>query len=86
MTFLGGTFYSIDSLAPTMRWLVEYNPFYAMISCCRYAVLGIPMASYTSLLLQLGSLSALLYLVTWICVKRGIRVEKLISQSTSSLF
>lgn len=71
MTFLGGTFYSIDSLAPNMRWLVEYNPFYAMISSCRFAVLGIPMASYTSLLLQLGGLSALLYLITWVCVKRG---------------
>lgn len=71
LTFLGGVFYNVDSIAPSSRWLVEYNPFYGLISGYRHAVLGTQMTSTTPLLLLLGGLSLFLYITTWFCVKRG---------------
>lgn len=71
LTFLGGTFYTLDMIAPKYRWLVEYNPFYSITCGFRHTVLGIAMPTYTLLLVQLGILSGALYLVTWYCVKRG---------------
>lgn len=71
MTFLGGVFYTIDSIDPNYRWIVEYNPFYAITCGFRYAILGFAMPSYVSMLSLLGGLSLVLYLAVWICVRRG---------------
>ncbi len=71
LTFLGGTFYTLDSIAPSYRWLVEYNPFYSITCGFRHTVLGLAMPSYSLLLMQLSGLSLALYVIAWICVKRG---------------
>jgi ABC-2 type transport system permease protein len=45
MTFLSGTFYSIDRLPPFFRGLTQYNPFFYMIDGFRYGFTGQPEGS-----------------------------------------
>lgn len=71
LTFLGGVFYTIDSIDPSYRWIVEYNPFYAITCGFRHAILGSAMPSYLSMLGLLGTLSAALYIAVWTSVRRG---------------
>jgi ABC-2 type transport system permease protein len=40
LTFLSGTFYSVDRLPPTFWWLAHFNPFFYMIDGFRYGFIG----------------------------------------------
>jgi len=40
LSFLSGTFYSIDRLPPALRWIAEANPFFYMIDGFRNGCLG----------------------------------------------
>lgn len=40
MTFLSGTFYSVEQLPPFWQTLVHYNPFFHMIDGFRYGFIG----------------------------------------------
>lgn len=40
LTFLSGTFYSIDRLAPTFQVIAHFNPFFYMIDGFRYGFIG----------------------------------------------
>jgi ABC-2 type transport system permease protein len=40
MSFLSGTFYSVDHLPEAVRWLAHINPFYFMIDGFRSGFLG----------------------------------------------
>ena len=41
LTLLSGTFYSVDSLAPSFRMVSHLNPFFYVISGFRYGFLGV---------------------------------------------
>ncbi len=41
LSFLSGTFYSIEALPPTMAALLRYNPFFYLIDGFRYGALGV---------------------------------------------
>lgn len=45
LTFLSGTFYSIEVLPPSMQALSHINPFFYLIDGTRYAVLGVSDSS-----------------------------------------
>ena len=40
MSFLSGTFYSINNLPPVLKTISEYNPFFYMIDLFRYSLTG----------------------------------------------
>ncbi len=45
LTFLSGTFYSIEVLPPAMRALCHVNPIFYLIDGARYAILGVSDSS-----------------------------------------
>ncbi|HEX8669907.1 MAG TPA: ABC transporter permease [Allosphingosinicella sp.] len=65
LSLLSGTFYSIESLAPTFRAVSHANPFFYVISGFRYGFLGLadsPVAFGAALLLAINlGLGALCY-------------------------
>jgi len=40
LTFLSGTFYSVDRLPPAFWWMAHFNPFFYMIDGFRYGFIG----------------------------------------------
>ena len=45
LSFLSGTFYSVEILPPTLRYITEYNPVFYLIDGMRYGVIGVSDAS-----------------------------------------
>ncbi|MDZ4661404.1 MAG: ABC transporter permease [Pseudomonadota bacterium] len=57
LLYLGGVFYSIESLSPFWRSVSQYNPLLYMINGVRYGVLGVSDVSVvTAALVTLGAL------------------------------
>lgn len=40
LTFLGGVFYSLDMVNPTLRFITQLNPIYYMVAGVRYGMIG----------------------------------------------
>ena len=75
LTFLGGSFYSIDMLPPFWQWVSLFNPAVYLISCLRWSFFGTADVNiYASVAVTLGFLAAGLILVTWI-FKTGYRLK-----------
>ncbi|MCB1325016.1 MAG: ABC transporter permease [Leptospiraceae bacterium] len=67
LTFLGGSFYSIDMLPEFWRRVTLLNPVVYLISCFRWSFYGISdVGVEVSLAMTLGFLSICLVLVWWI--------------------
>ncbi|MCP5482306.1 MAG: ABC transporter permease [Spirochaetales bacterium] len=75
LTFLGGSFYSIDMLPEFWRRVTLLNPVVYLISCFRWSFYGISdVGVEVSLAMTLGFLSICLVLVWWI-FKTGYRLK-----------
>jgi ABC-2 type transport system permease protein len=75
LTFLGGSFYSIDMLPPVWRAITLFNPVVYLISGFRWSFYGqadVHMA--VSLSIIIGILAACLLLVTWM-IRTGWRLR-----------
>ena len=46
LTYLGGVFYSTDSLSPFWQIISHWNPIYSMVDLFRYGFLGISSISH----------------------------------------
>ena len=70
LTFLSGTFYSINSLPPLLGLIISYNPIFFLIDGVRYSCLGYTEAEpFTSFMLSIFFCFILIYLCTyWIRV------------------
>ena len=66
LTFLSGTFYSVDKFPPTLRFLSHLNPFFYMIDGFRYGFIGHADAS----LLKGAIVLIVLNLILWIATLR----------------
>ncbi len=66
MSFLSGTFYSIDSLPGYLKWICAYNPFFYIIDGFRYSLTGVADGNIMTGVLYL---SILTIFVTYITVK-----------------
>jgi ABC-2 type transport system permease protein len=64
LTLLSGTFYSVDSLAPSFRLVSHLNPFFYIISGFRYGFLGVADSP-----IALGSVVVIVIDVVlgWVC-------------------
>jgi ABC-2 type transport system permease protein len=75
LTFLGGSFYSINMLPPFWRTLTLFNPVVYLVSGFRWSFYGIADVSVgVSLLMTLGFLAVCLVIIAWI-FKTGYRLK-----------
>lgn len=73
--FLSGTFYSMESLPPVGRAVVQLNPVFYAIDGFRYGVTGHAEASLATGAAVLVAVNAALGLVVYRLIRRGYRVK-----------
>ncbi|MCT2558054.1 ABC transporter permease [Tsuneonella sp. YG55] len=67
LTFLGGTFYSIDMLSEPWRTVVQFNPIFYLVSGLRWTFLGEADVSIgTALSLTIAFLALCIAIIAWI--------------------
>lgn len=75
LTFLSGTFYTIDRLPEGLRFICNYNPFFYAIDGFRYGFLG-QDSTQTLIGLAVTGLSALTALLsTYLMLKSGYKLK-----------
>lgn len=76
LSFLSGTFYSIDKLPASIRALNDFNPFYYMIDGFRYSLTGYTHGSILYGTVILTILSILLFFTTVKLFDSGWRLKE----------
>ncbi len=75
LSFLSGTFYSIESLPPVLRAISHVNPFFYIIDGVRYGMVGIsdapPLRGLAVALLS----AAVVIFISWRWFKTGYRLK-----------
>ena len=75
LSFLSGTFYSIERLPETLQRISEVNPFFYIIDGFRYGFLGVTDGSLKLGLFYLAALSCVLWFVAYILFKKGYKIK-----------
>ena len=75
LSFLSGTFYSIDRLPDVLKSVSEVNPFFYIIDGFRYGFLGTADGSIQFGLFYLIILSFLSWFVAYILFKKGWKIK-----------
>lgn len=75
LSFMSGTFYSIDRLPGFWRDLAEFNPFFYMIDGFRSGFVGISDAPILTGIIVITSLNALLWAVCYEMFRRGYKLK-----------
>ena len=75
LSFLSGTFYTIDRLPPFLQTVSEANPFFYMIDGFRYSFIGKSDGSIQTGIIYLLILSFLSWLATHILFKKGYKIK-----------
>ncbi|SFP81058.1 ABC transporter permease [Tranquillimonas alkanivorans] len=75
LSFLSGTFYSIETLPPAMYWLTHLNPVFYLIDGVRYGLIGHSDSSpWLGLLVCLFS-TGLVLALCWYWFRKGYRLK-----------
>ena len=75
LSFLSGTFYSIERLPGILHTISQYNPFFYMIDGFRFTFINASDGSITIGLIYLAALSIVLYFVTYLLLKKGYKLK-----------
>ena len=75
LSFLSGTFYSVDRLPGVLRNISDVNPFFYIIDGFRYGFLGVADGSMKFGLFYLILLSFVIWFATYIVFKRGYKIK-----------
>ncbi len=75
LSFLSGTFYSIDILPPALQIVTRYNPIFYLIDGMRYGVIGVSDTSPLVGLAFTGGLVLLLTAIGWRWIATGYRLK-----------
>ena len=75
LSFLSGTFYSIDRLPDFLKNISEINPFFYIIDGFRYGFLGVSDGSVHFGLFYLFILSCITWFVAYILFKKGYKIK-----------
>ena len=75
LSFLSGTFYTIDRLPGFLQTISEANPFFYMIDGFRYSLIGVADGSIKVGIIYLFILSILSWLTTYILFKKGYKIK-----------
>ena len=74
LTFLSGTFYTVDRLPPWAQFLAHYNPFFYNIDGFRYGFLGHESRPVTGIVVLLG-LNIVMFIWTYRMIKSGYKLK-----------
>ena len=75
LSFLSGTFYTIDKLPKFLQNISEANPFFYMIDGFRYSFIGVSDGSIKIGIIYLCFLSFFSWLVTYFLFKKGYKIR-----------
>ena len=75
LSFLSGTFYSIERLPETLQIISKANPFFYMIDGFRYSFLGQSDGSIFFGLIYLSISSLLIWFIAYILYKKGYKIK-----------
>ena len=75
LSFLSGTFYSIEKLPNILKNISEFNPFFYIIDGFRYGFLGTSDGSIEFGLFYLIILSGITWFVAYILFKKGYKIK-----------
>ncbi|WP_424965692.1 ABC transporter permease [Dinoroseobacter sp. S375] len=75
LSFLSGTFYSLEALPPVMQTLSHINPMFYMIDGVRYGVLGVSDSSPWLGLAVCASVAVAILLTCWAFFRSGYRLK-----------
>jgi len=75
LTFLSGTFYSIDALPPVLNTLSHWNPFFYMIDGVRYGTLGVSDSNPLLGLAVVLASAVVVLTIVWRWLKTGYRLK-----------
>jgi ABC-2 type transport system permease protein len=75
LSFLSGTFYSIERLPLILQKVSELNPFFYMIDGFRYGFIGVSDRSVNFGLLYLTILSFVTWFISYVLYKRGYKIK-----------
>ena len=75
LSFLSGTFYSIERLPSILNILSKYNPFFHMIDGFRYSFINNMDGSIKFSLIYLTILSILTWLIAYKLYKKGYKIK-----------
>ena len=75
LSFLSGTFYSIEKLPDFLQVVSKVNPFFYMIDGFRYSFIGTSDGSISVGLVYLTALSFVSWLVCYLLYKKGYKIK-----------
>ena len=75
LSFLSGTFYSVDRLPELLKTLSYYNPFFHMIDGFRYSFINNMDGSITFGLMYLTILSIIIWYIAYLLYKKGYKIK-----------
>ena len=75
LSFLSGTFYTIDRLPKFLQTISEANPFFYMIDGFRYSFIGVADGSIKTGIIYLCFLSFLTWLAAYLLFKKGYKIR-----------
>ena len=75
LSFLSGTFYSIERLPDFLQAVSKVNPFFYMIDGFRYSFIGTSDGSISVGLVYLTALSFVSWLVCYLLYKKGYKIK-----------
>ncbi len=75
LSFLSGTFYSIDKLPDILKSLSYYNPFFHMIDGFRYSFIGQLDGSLNFGIIFLTIISFLTWYISFLLFKKGYKIK-----------
>ncbi len=75
LSFLSGTFYTVDRLPETFQFLAHLNPFFYMIDGFRYGFIGHDQATPITGLLVVGAFDLMLLGITWAMLRSGYKLK-----------
>ena len=75
MSFLSGTFYSIDRLPEFLKTISLFNPFFYMIDGFRYAFIGNLDGSIKVGIIYLSILSFVIWFISYLLYKKGYKIK-----------
>jgi len=75
LSFLSGTFYSVDRLPHILNTLSHYNPFFHMIDGFRFAFINNMDGSLKFGLIYLSLLSIIIWFIAYLLYKKGYKIK-----------
>ena len=75
LSFLSGTFYSIDRLPDILKEISIYNPFFHLIDGLRFSMIGTSDGSTVFGLIYLFSFSLILWSIAYYLYKKGYKIK-----------